>query len=115
MGLVAPALLTLASAILRAGEAGRVRGGLAYLATLCAAPGLIATGTPVNGGTGRVVAGYALSALLWLSLGALAAGRATRSPVATWRDWRREYAWLCVPVWAGTLMALGVAGALLLL
>jgi hypothetical protein len=48
------------------------------------------------------------SALVWMALGYLAARRATRSPVADWRDFWREYVWYLLGVWAGVLAALGL-------
>ena len=46
--------------------------------------------------------------VLWLALGAWAARRSARSPVAGWREWWREYLWLLLPVWGGTLAALAI-------
>ena len=46
------------------------------------------------------------SAVLWMVLGATAARRATRLPVASWRDFWREYLWLAVGVWLGVVVAL---------
>ena len=62
------------------------------LASLAAPTALIA-GFPLEGGSVRL---------------ALAARRSARSPVAGWREWWREYLWLLVPVWGGTLAALAI-------
>ena len=40
------------------------------------------------------------------ALGTVAARRATRRPVATWRDFWREYFWLAGGVWLGVIVAL---------
>jgi hypothetical protein len=103
------------SAVLRLGDPGRLRGAVAYLTNLLAAPGLLVTGTPVAGGAARAAGGYGLSLVLWWGVGTLAARRATRSPVAAWDDWWREVAWYAGAVWAGTLAALGVTALALLL
>ena len=39
-------------------------------------------------------------------IGAIAARRATRVPVASWRDFWREYLWLATGVWLGVVVAL---------
>jgi hypothetical protein len=46
------------------------------------------------------------SALLWMIVGAISARRATRLPVASWRDYWREYVWLAAGVWLGVVVAL---------
>ena len=69
------------------------------------APTAVLVGLPWN--RGPIVLGTAIasSVMLWLVLGRWAARRATRSPVADWQDWRREYWWLTVPLWIGTALA----------
>jgi len=65
-------------------------------------------GMPWEAGSLRYVVMGVTSALVWMGLGYLAARRATRSPVADWRDWWREYVWYLLGVWAGVLAALGL-------
>ena len=79
------------------------------------APTAVLAGMPWNRGPIVLTITIATSALLWLVIGRWAGRRATRSPVADWRDWRREYWWLVVPVWIGTAMAaVGLAAAVAL-
>jgi hypothetical protein len=79
-----------------------------------AAPTLLLLGVPVSGGIARYVVAGVTSFVLWLAIGAWAASRATRVPVASWRDWWREYAWLVIPIWFGAAVAFGVAYAIVL-
>ena len=46
---------------------------------------------------------------MWLLIGAAATARATRSPVATWRDFWKEHFWLAGAVWLGVVGALVAA------
>jgi hypothetical protein len=77
-----------------------------------ALPTAILWGIPLRGGTARYVGVVASSALLWAILGVWAAGRATRRPIATWRTWFREYAFLLIGVWLGVLAGLVALGAI---
>jgi len=72
-----------------------------------ALPTAVLVGLPFNGGTIRVTLVAVTSALVWLAVGFVAGRRATRVPVAAWRDWAREYLWLAVPLWLGVLVGLG--------
>ncbi|HRE03600.1 MAG TPA: hypothetical protein PLV68_20050 [Ilumatobacteraceae bacterium] len=83
------------------------RGVGGFAAAVLAAPGLLAAGIPLTSGTGRLAAGIGASAIAWMVIGAIAARRATRSPVARWRDFWREWMWFALGVW------IGVGGALL--
>ncbi len=65
-----------------------------------AAPGLLVAGAPLADESRYPLAVLA-SAPLWLWIGWLASRRATRSPMATWRDFWREYAWMFAGVAAG--------------
>lgn len=105
VGLAVPAALGLLAVVL---------GGIAgFLLALLAAPGLLIAGVPLASGT-AVWAGALLgSALLWLVVAGVAARRATKSPVATWVDFWRQYAWLAGGVWLGTVLALVAANLLL--
>ena len=71
-----------------------------FLAAL-AMPTAILVGLPLFASTGTLWAGVGTSAVVWLLLGRYAARRATRSPVASWRDWWREFAALTLGMWAG--------------
>ena len=50
---------------------------------------------------------------LWLVLGLVASRRATRSTVASWRDYWREMAFLTVAVVIGAIVALAAATKIL--
>ena len=71
-----------------------------FLAAL-AMPTAVLVGLPLFTTTATLWAGVGTSAVVWLLLGRYAARRATRSPVASWRDWWREFAALTVGMWAG--------------
>ena len=100
-----PAALGLLAAVL---------GGIVgFLLALLAAPALLVVGVPLSSGAGVWIVALLGSALLWLLLATVATRRATRSPVATWADFWRQYAWLAGGVWLGTLLALVAANLLL--
>ena len=90
-----------------------VRGVLGFLVAVLAAPGLLVAGAPMAGSTGLYVAATAGSAAMWLLIGAAATARATRSPVATWRDFWKEHFWLAGAVWLGVVGALVAANLIL--
>lgn len=85
-----------------------VFGAIGWLLAALALPTGVVVGLPFAGGAIRYALAVATSVALWLTLGAVAARRATRSPVATWRDWWREYLWLLAGVWLGVVV--GLAG-----
>jgi hypothetical protein len=89
------------------------RGVLSFLCAIGAAPGLLVYGVPLAHGSGTYLPAIGLSALGWVGIGAMASFRATRRPVATWRDFWREYLWLAAGVWLGTGFALVAADLLL--
>lgn len=94
------------------------RGIGGFAAAVFAAPAMLAFGVPLASGSSKVMLGALVSAAIWFALGLLAARRATRSPVATWRDFWRELVWLVGGVWLGTVIALvvvqlAVGGAIL--
>ncbi len=93
MGVAAYALLT--------GGGSTTRGVLGLGAAVLAAPGLLAAGVPLAEGARPLLLGAGLSALVWMLVGLVAARRATRSPVATWADFWREYLWLACGLWLG--------------
>jgi hypothetical protein len=71
-----------------------------------AVPTAVPLGLPWRGGWAVEVAALLTSAALWAGLGRWAARRATRSPVADWSDWRREFGRLVVAMWAGVVVGL---------
>jgi hypothetical protein len=79
----------------------------AWLLAALAVPTALLGGVPFEGGLPRYAIIGATSVVVWLLLGWLAARRATKSAVASWRDWWREYTWLLLGVWAGVVIALG--------
>ena len=72
-----------------------------------AVPTALLAGVPFNGGTTRYAIVAASSVAVWLLIGLLAGRRATRVPASNWRDFRREYLWLAVPLWLGVITGLG--------
>ena len=89
---------------LRLGE-GRTSGLAGLIGGVIAAPGLLVAGAPFADDTYHLHA-VAGSALLWMLIGWIASRRATRSPIATWADYWREY------VWIGSGVAIGAVAAL---
>jgi hypothetical protein len=94
---------------LRLGD-GRTSGMVGLVGGVSAAPGLLIAGAPFadNATYPRAVV---LSAPLWLLLGLLASRRATRSTIASWRDYWREMTLLSIAVILGAIVALIVAAA----
>lgn len=98
----------LAMALLRNNQSTG-RGGVGFVAALLASPCIVFAGLPLNSGSGLWAATTVGSIVLWLLIGMLAARRATQSPVATWRNFWREYAWPATGVWIGALAAFVIA------
>ena len=96
---------------LRIGE-GRTSGLLALVAGVSAAPGLLFVGAPFADDAKYPMAILA-SMPLWLLLGLIASRRATRSTVASWRDYWREMTYLTVAVVIGAIVALAAATKIL--
>jgi hypothetical protein len=109
MGLAAPVASLIVGSILLALGGSTVSGVSGFLLTAMAAPTMLLVGVPVTGGTARYLLAGATSLVLWLGLGAWAAARATRNPMASWRDWWREFSFLAVPIWLGAAVAFAVA------
>lgn len=111
-GLVLPVVFgALALLMLRNNtQTWRGLGGLLF--AILAAPGLLVAGAPLSSG-GSYTLAVAGSALLWILLGTIAARMATRTPVATWRDFWREYLWLAGGVWIGIVGAMVAANLIL--
>ena len=83
-------------------------GAVGLIGGVFAAPALLAAGAPFGDRSLYPIA-IAASAAMWMLVGFLAARRATRNPMATWPDFWRHYAWMCVGVWVGASAALVVA------
>jgi hypothetical protein len=67
---------------------GRVTGVVGFALIVAACPLLVAFGVPITSSVGTIAISVALSLVSWLVLGQWAAYRATKRPVADWRDWR---------------------------
>ena len=67
----------------------------------------------MKSGTSLYLASAAGSGVLWLLIGIAASARATRTPVATWGDYCKEYLWLAGAVWLGVVGALVAANLIL--
>jgi hypothetical protein len=85
-------------------------GTAGLVAGVSAAPGLLLAGAPLSGDE-RYPLAVVASVPLWLVLGFLASRRATRSTIASWRDYWREMLFLTLAVIAGGVGALLVATA----
>ena len=94
---------------LRAGD-GRTSGLIGLVGGVSAAPGLLLAGAPFADDAVYPRA-VAASIPLWLLLGVLASRRATRSTVASWRDYWREMMMLTIAVVLGAIVALAIAAA----
>jgi hypothetical protein len=112
VALVPAAVLGVASSRLLQGNT-TTQGVLGFATAVLAAPALMPFGVPFSEGSGPIVIGALVSAALWLVIGFVAARRATRSPVATWRDFWREYLFLAAGAWLGAILSLGVIQLLL--
>ena len=113
LGLVPPACLGVVALLLVHSNGGTVRGVLGFLLAVMAAPTLLVAGVPLASGTIVVLLALAAGALMWFALSTVAVRRATRTPVATWADFWREYAWLAGAVAAGAVLALVAANLVL--
>lgn len=113
VALVPPAALGLLGIVLLRGSTSLARGVGGFLASCMAAPLLLVAGVPLADSSGRFTLGVVCSVALWMILGVWATVRATRSPVAAWGDYWREYAWLAAGMWLGVVGALVVANLLL--
>ncbi len=106
VALLPPAALGCVSLLLLSAHTSLTRGVAGFLTAVFAAPGLLVAGAPLRSGGGVYVGGVVGSGVLWMIVGVIAARRATQLPVASWRDFWREYTWLAVGVWLGALVAL---------
>ena len=113
VALLPPVALGAAALLLLRNNTSTVRGVVGFLTAVLAAPGLLVGGAPMKGGTGLYLAATAGSGVLWLLIGVAATARATRTPVATWGDFWREYLWLAGAVWLGVIGSLVAANLIL--
>ena len=79
---------------------GKTSGYGGLLLGVFAAPGLLVVGAPFSSDSVYPI-GVTLSVMLWLIVGAIAAARTTRNPMASWADFWRNYAWLAGGIWLG--------------
>jgi hypothetical protein len=116
-GLVVPMLLAgvswfLSSALACEGaDCARPLAG-SWATGVMAAPTSLAAGLPWHAGPARWLAVGLSSAIVWLTIGGWCAQRAVRFPVATWREFWREYRWLGGAVFVGALAGLAVMALL---
>jgi hypothetical protein len=87
---------------------GKTSGYVGLILGVLAAPVLLAVGAPFSDSSLWSI-GIALSAMLWLIVGAVAARRTTRNPMAGWPDFWRTFFWLAGGIWIGAGAALVVA------
>jgi hypothetical protein len=87
---------------------GKTSGYVGLVLGVGAAPLLLAVGAPFSD-TSLWSIGIALSAMLWLIVGSVAARRTTRNPMAGWPDFWRTFGWLAAGIWLGVAAALFVA------
>jgi hypothetical protein len=112
-GLLVPGAVLLAAVLVWRtwpceGSACWTKGKLGFVLAEMAAPTLLAVGYPLESSSIRLAVAGVTSVVMWMVIGAWAASRAVRSPVATWRDWTREYVVILIAVWAGVVGALFV-------
>jgi hypothetical protein len=87
---------------------GKVSGYVGLVTGVFAAPLLLVVGAPFSDSSLYSI-GVALSAMMWLIVGAVAARRTTRNPMASWADFWRTYFWLAGGIWLGASVALLIA------
>lgn len=82
------------------------RGVAGFVSAVFAAPLLLVAGAPLRSWDGLYLLAIAASVVLWILVGVVASRRATRAPIATWREYWTEWSWLAAGVWGGVLVAL---------
>lgn len=92
---------------------GPVAGVVGFLVINAALPALALAGIPAITDAGRILIAIVASAGAWWAIGHFAAVRASRNAIVDWTVWRREFQPLAIGVWAGTILALGVAAFVL--
>jgi hypothetical protein len=109
LAVIPPAILGVIALVALRLFDGRLSGYVGLITGVMAAPALLAVGAPFSDSSLYPI-GIALSAMLWLIVGAVAARRTTRNPMAGWSDYWRTFSWLAAGIWLGVAVALGVAG-----
>lgn len=104
--LLPAAVLGAVAIVLLHNNAAASRGLAGFGMAVFAAPALLFAGIPLSSAAIRLAIGIGSSVALWLVMGILAARRATRSAVATWKDFWREFAWLAAGIWIGVVAGL---------
>jgi len=99
--------------VLLRGNTTLTRGFGGFLAALFAAPVLPILGVPFRSGRSVYLVAIATSAVVWFVLGVIASRRATRGPIATWRDFWGQLIWLIGGVWVGVLLSLVISNLVL--
>ena len=87
---------------------GKTSGYVGLILGVLAAPVLLVVGAPFSDSSLWSI-GIALSAMLWLIVGAVAARWTTRNPMAGWPDFWRTFFWLPGGIWIGAAAAHVVA------
>lgn len=113
LALLAPAALGAGAWLLLRGNESTLRGVAGFLLAVFAAPVMLVAGIPLTSSETARVVSIAASAAMWLLIGLVATRRATQRPVASWRDFWREYLWIAGGVWLGVVGALVAANLLL--
>lgn len=83
-------------------------GAVGLVGGVLAAPVLLFVGAPF-GDRGSYPLAVLASGVLWMVVGLIAALRATRNPLADWREFWKQFVPLLLGVWAGVLAALMIA------
>lgn len=105
--------IALVAALLLVGSDSVWRGVPGFVLAIVALPTLPMTGIPVMGGSVRWLVAIVTSAAVWFVVGTVAARRSSSRAVASWPEWRREWARLAIGIWAGALVGIAVAGTVL--
>lgn len=92
---------------------GAIAGVIGFLFINAGLPALALTGIPAISDALRFIVAIVASAGAWWAIGHFAAIRASRRAIVDWTEWRREFQPIAIGVWAGTILALGVAAFVL--
>ena len=110
VGLSAPLTLGLVALIVLRLGSGRMSAVLGLLGGVIAAPGLLVVGAPIADESSYPVA-IALSVAFWVVIGVIAARRAVRQPIASWRDFWLQFTFLGVAAAIGAIVGMAIAAA----